>query len=151
MSFAQTLKPWAPKRHLLFFAAAIWTFAGGMLLYKGISLVDSTTTHLGLKIAASMVGGALFYQLLFSKLSLKHTKRIVELKTDKPCMFSFFNIRSYILMVIMITSGILLRVFGIIPLHYLLVVYITMGIPLLLSSFRFYYYGIYYKQVNCEL
>ena len=146
MSFVQTLKPWAPKRHLLFFAAVVWTFAGGMLLYKGISLVDSTTTLLGLKIAASMVGGGLFYRLLFSKLSLKHTKRIVELKNDKPCMFSFFNIKSYILMVTMIISGVLLRVFGIIPPHYLMLVYITMGIPLFLSSLRFYYYGIYYKK-----
>ena len=150
MSFVQTLKPWASKRHLLFFAAVVWTFAGGMLLYKGISLVDSATTFLGLKIAACMVGGGLFYWLLFSKLSLKHTKRIVELKTDKPCMFSFFNIKSYILMVTMITSGVLLRVFGIIPPNYLMLVYITMGIPLFLSSFRFYYYGIYYKRVKGE-
>lgn len=147
MSIIHTLKPGASKRQLLFTAAIAWTFAGGVLLYKGFSLIDSTTTYLGFKIAASITGGALFYWLLFAKLSLKHTNRIVKLTLDRPCMFSFFNFRSYLLMTIMITSGILLRKFGVIPPQYLLMVYITMGIPLFLSSFRFYYYGIYYKML----
>lgn len=145
MSIIHTLKPGASKRQLLFTAAIAWTFAGGVLLYKGFSLIDSTTTYLGFKIGASIIGGALFYWLLFAKLSLKHTNRIVKLTLDKPCMFSFFNVRSYLLMTIMITSGIVLRKFGVIPPQYLLMVYITMGIPLLLSSLRFYYYGIFFR------
>ena len=150
MSIVQTIKPWAPKRHLLFFAAAVWTFAGGMLLYRGVSLLHGVSALQSAEVAVSIAGGVLFYLLLFSKLSLKHTKRIMEMKSSKPCMFSFFNVRSYILMAVMITSGILLRVLGIIPPQYLLLVYITMGIPLFLSSFRFYYYGIYYGRVKSE-
>jgi len=145
MSIIHTLKPSASKRQLLFTAAIVWTFAGGVLLYKGFSLIDSTTTYLGFKVGASITGGALFYWLLFAKLSLKHTNRIVKLTLDRPCMFSFFNVRSYLLMCIMITSGIVLRKFGVIPPQYLLMVYITMGIPLFLSSFRFYYYGIFFR------
>ncbi|SDC30227.1 hypothetical protein [Williamwhitmania taraxaci] len=147
MSIAQSMKPWAPKRHLLFFAAVVWTFAGGMLLYKGISLLHSGTPLQSVEIGFSILGGVLFYLFLFSKLSMKHAKRIMALKSEKPCAFSFFNIRSYILMATMISSGILLRVFGVIPPHYLLIVYITMGIPLFLSSLRFYYYGIYFRRL----
>ena len=144
MSFVQTIKPKTSKRYLLFLAAFVWTIAGGMLIFKGILLSFNTTDFLGLKITLSIIGGVGFYWLLFSKISLKHTKRIVELKMDKPCLFSFFNIKSYILMAIMITSGILLKRLGVIPQQDLLVVYLTMGIPLFLSAFRFYYFGIYY-------
>jgi hypothetical protein len=46
---------------------------------------------------------------------------------------------SYILMSLMITAGISLRKSGILPPLYLSVIYVTMGIPLFFSSFRFYY------------
>lgn len=147
MSIVQSLKPWAPKRHLLFYAAAVWTFAGAVLLYKGISLLHGDDPFQIIELAASIVCGVLFYLLMFMKLSLKHAKRIMALKSEKPCAFAFFNVRSYILMAIMITSGILLRVFGVIPQQYLLLVYITMGIPLFLSSLRFYYYGICFRRL----
>lgn len=42
--------------------------------------------------------------------------------------------------------GITLRKTGIVPLEYLSVFYIMMGIPLAMSVFRFYYNGIYYKK-----
>ena len=48
-------------------------------------------------------------------------------------------------MSIMISSGIILRTSGIVPPMYLSVLYLTMGVPLFLSAFRFYYFGIFYK------
>ncbi len=147
MDILQTIKPKVSKRSLLYIAAVVWTFAGGMLIYKGILLSIQAPEALGIKIFISGLGGAAFYWLLFSNISKKHTKRIVELKMEKPCLFSFFSFRSYILMAIMITSGILLRKSGIIPTQYLLVLYFTMGIPLFLSSIRFYYHGLFYNRL----
>jgi hypothetical protein len=147
MNLLQTLKPSIPKRYLLFVAGVVWTFAGGILLYKGISLFRIYRDLLWLKITISIFGGGLFYLLMFSKISFKHAWRIINLKYDRPCLFSFFNIRSYILMTIMITSGVLLRKSGFISPEYLSVLYVTMGIPLFLSALRFYYYGIYYRTV----
>jgi len=147
VNFFQLLKPKIPKRYLFFVAALVWTFAGGMLLYKGISLLSNIKDFLLLKIIISSIGGILFYWLLFSKISLKHTNRIINLNIDKPCLFSFFDFKSYILMTIMITSGILLRKSEILSPEYLAILYITMGIPLFLSSLRFYYYGINYKTI----
>ncbi|MFH0758140.1 MAG: hypothetical protein V2B15_12705 [Bacteroidota bacterium] len=144
MSFIQTIKPRVSKRTLLYIAAVVWTFAGGMLICKGILLSIQAPEALVIKISISILGGAAFYRLLFSTISRKHTKRIVELKMEKPCLFSFFNFRSYILMAVMITAGVMLRKSGIIPPQYLLVLYFTMGIPLFLSSFRFYYHGLFY-------
>jgi hypothetical protein len=145
MNFVQLIKLNFPKRYLLFCAAFVWTFAGGMLLFKGILILYKINLFLGLRIIVSTIGGLIFYLALFSKISLKHARRIIELKNDKPFLFAFFSIKSYILMIIMITSGILLRMSGIISQQNLSVVYLTMGIPLFLSAFRFYYYGFYYN------
>lgn len=147
MNLLQSLKPDLPRRYLLFIAAIVWTFAGGMLLYKGSNLFLSYRNFFWLRLISSAICGILFYLLLFSKISFRHTRRIVNLKNDKPCLFSFFDLKSYILMTVMITSGILLRNSGLVAPEYLSILYITMGIPLFLSAFRFYYYGIFYDEV----
>jgi hypothetical protein len=147
MNLLLLLKPSVPKRYLLFIAGIVWTIAGGMLLFKGISLFRIYRDFLWLKITISIIGGGLFYLLLFSKISFKHAWRIINLKYENPCMFSFFNIRSYIMMAVMITSGVILRKTGIISPEYLSVLYVMMGIPLFLSALRFYYYEIYYRTI----
>lgn len=145
-SIFQILKPGIPKRYLLFVAAFVWTFAGSMLLFRGFSSLILFPKLLGLKIFISLMGGIVFYIVLFSKISRKHTRRIILLQIERPCLFSFFNLRSYILMTLMISVGITLRKTGIIPLEYLSAFYVTMGIPLFLSSLRFYYNGFYYEK-----
>lgn len=148
MNFVESIKPQLPKRYLLFLAALVWTFAGSMLLFKGLTFLRTVKNFQWLIVLISIIGGFLFYIILFSKISLKHTRRIFNLKNDYPCLFSFFSIKSYVLMTIMITSGIFLRKSGIISMGYLSVVYLTMGIPLFLSAFRFYYFGIYYGSIG---
>jgi hypothetical protein len=148
MNIIQSLKPELPRRYLLFIAAFAWTFAGSMLLYKGSTLFLDYRNFFWLRLICSVISGVVFYLLLFSKISFKHTKRIVNLKHNRPCLFSFFNLKSYILMTVMITSGILLRKSGLVAPEYLAILYITMGIPLFLSAFRFYYYGIFYNEVE---
>ena len=128
-----------PKRYLLFAAAIIWTFAGGMLLFRGMLLFVDSGGYFWPRFIFSLLAGFVFYLVLFSGISRKHTARILELPYEKPCLFSFFNFRSYLLMGIMIAAGITLRKSAIIPRQYLSVFYITMGIPLFISAFRFYY------------
>ena len=140
------LKPAVPKRVLLFIAAAIWTFAGCMLMFRGYKMTDTSNPWLWLILLLALSGGILFYLKLFSKISLKHTLRILGLKEDYPCVFSFFNFRSYILMAFMITMGITLRTTGWVPPVYLSFMYLMMSVPLLISSVRFYYTGFYYRK-----
>jgi len=140
------LKPAVPKRALLFIAAAVWTFAGSMLLFKGYKMLDISGKFLGLKLVATLVAGILFYLRLFSRLSLKHTLRILQMKEEFPCAFSFFNGRSYLMMLLMISMGITLRTTGWVAPNYLAFLYLTMSAPLLLSSIRFYYTGIFYRK-----
>lgn len=135
----QQLTPRISRRYLYIVAALVWTFAGSMLLFRGVLLFMDDEHLLWLRLAISIVAGLLFYMLLFSNISRKHTGRIAGMQLEKPCFFSFFNVKSYILMSVMITTGITIRKSGILPPLYLSVIYVTMGIPLFISSFRFYY------------
>lgn len=139
MTFIQRITPRIARRYLYIVAALVWTFAGSMLLFRGILLFLDDEYLLVVRMIFSLTAGILFYRFLFSKISRKHAGRIAAMQMEKPCLFSFFNIRSYILMTLMITMGISLRRSGILPPVYLSVIYVTMGIPLFISSFRFYH------------
>lgn len=130
--------PRVSKRYLLLVAALVWTFAGGMLLFRGYALNNPLPAWWGLKLAACLVAGLLFFKLLFNRISTKHVLRIRNLTDERPLVFSFFNLKSYLMMFSMITLGVTLRKSGAVAPEYLSFLYITMGIPLLMSSFRFY-------------
>jgi hypothetical protein len=139
MHLFQHLTPRIGRRYLYMIAALVWTFAGSMLLFRGMLLFMDDDHLFWIRISISTIAGILFYRILFSGISRKHTNRIAAIEPDRPCLFSFFNVRSYILMTLMITAGISLRKSGIISPEYLSIIYVTMGIPLFISSFRFYY------------
>jgi hypothetical protein len=139
-----SLKFSVSKRILLFEAAVVWTFAGVMLLFRGSSMLESSSGFSWLKVIACIGGGLIFFLLVFSRISRKHVNRITNLKGDRHWFYEFFNPRSYLMMLGMISLGVFLRKTSIVPLASLSLAYITMGIPLLFSSFRFYYSWFYY-------
>ena len=141
------------KRILLFEAAVVWTFAGLMLLFRGTSMLEESSGFSWLKILACLSGGLLFFIIVFARISRKHVNRIKTLLGDRHLFFEFFNLKSYIMMAGMITMGVLLRKTLIVPMSSLSLVYITMGIPLLFSSFRFYQNWFKYQPIikNPEL
>jgi len=137
MKVTEKYKPGIPNKYLIVVAGIAWTIAGGILLIRGMLIINQLHLQL-LKILISLIVGVLFYFVMFRKISLKHINRITNIKIEKPCIFSFFDLRSYILMSIMITMGIGLRLSGLIPLEYLSLFFVTMSIPLLISASRFY-------------
>ena len=131
--------PRVPRNYLLLVAALVWTFAGGMLLFRGSLFLKDSPHWMIFKLIGCIIGGLLFFRVLFNRISRKHVDRIINFPSDRPSMFSFFNLKSYIMMAVMIAGGITLRKSGVISPEYLAIIYLTMGIPLLMSSFRFYY------------
>lgn len=134
------------KKILLFEAAIIWMFAGIMLLTRGKTMVESVQGFSVANIFSCLGCGILFYLYLFSKISAKHIHRIKSLIGDSHFPYQFFNFKSYLLMVGMITMGVTLRKTMIIPLEYLSLIYCTMGIPLFLSAIRFFSHFFKFRQ-----
>ncbi len=138
MSLFKMLRPGIPKRGLFLVAGIVWTIAGGMLLSRGTFGLLHEGRHLFLEFIGGLCFGIVFYYVMFSKISLKHLNRITAIEHEKPNLFSFFNLKSYIMMTIMISGGITLRTLNIINHQVLFTFYVIMGIPLFLSALRFY-------------
>lgn len=130
-----------PTRSLIFIAGAVWTFAGIMLLYRGCLMLLETGDSIWIKLIISIVLGLLFYFFLFNNISSKHVSRLESKTSAYSFIFSFFSGKSYLLMALMISMGIILRKTGIVQTEYLTILYITMGIPLTISAFKFYVHG----------
>lgn len=137
-----SLIPLVSRRTLLFVATVVWFFAGGMLISRGISGVFQFRDYLILKLITAIFTGLVFYWFMFRRISGKHIKRIANQPVDRLPVYSFFNLRSYIMMGMMISMGVALRKTGVIPFQYLSVFYVAMGLPLLISAFRFLYHGV---------
>lgn len=144
---AVKIKPGVPKRYLLLVAAAVWAFAGAMLLGKGVGYLWAHPDMLLLRLAGGVLLGVAFFWLLFMRISLRHINRIKSIDVVRPCIFSFFDFKGYLMMGGMIALGIALRHLDFINKTYLFSFYVTMGVPLLLSAVRFLWAWVRYHKV----
>lgn len=144
MSEINKYKPGVPKKTLLFIAAVVWTVAGSILLFRGFIAIPAFH-HLLVETIIGLTGGIIFYILVFDRVSKKHINRILKLGHDKPCMFAFFDTKSYLLMIIMIGTSIMIRKLHLVNEEYIFTFFIAMGVPLVLSAIRFYITGFKYK------
>jgi hypothetical protein len=132
-------KPGVSRRTLLLIAGCVWTFAGGILITRGLIKLIEANHFLFPEIILGIIFGIVFYLILFARISRKHINRIKVIKIEDPCFFSFFNFRSYLMMAIMITGGIGLRKLNVINPDILYTFFLAMGLPLLISAYRFFY------------
>ena len=99
-------------------------------------------------IIIGIIGVYFFYKGVFYKMYIKHIKRIINSESEKLCIFSFFDIRGYIIMIFMITFGVTLRKLNVIPSLYLGTFYITLGGSLLSASLSFLDAALKYDRVK---
>lgn len=123
------------KENLLFIASIVWIIAGGNVLKIGIEsyLVFFSIPYLLL----SALIFYLFWTKVFYKLVQKHTYRILQYKEEKQWFIKFFDLKSFLIMFFMITGGILIRVFHLLPESFIAVFYSGLGSALLLAGIVF--------------
>ncbi len=135
--FFKRIKPSVPKCLLIALAGLMWSTVGVMLCsmaYHWLKEVDCPTAFpFGL---FGIILSLAAYRFGFSGIARKNIDRICLLP-EKGCIFAFQAWKSYLIIVVMITLGIILR-HSPIPKHYLAIVYTTVGGALLLSSLHYY-------------
>jgi hypothetical protein len=138
----QILKPGAPKIVLIILGASLWGFAAYRILRLGISDIEIHALHHAVNYLIGIAGFIPFFLLVFRKVSYRYVTRIKNLKQDRPCVFSFFDIRGYILMSFMITMGIMISKWKLIPEIYKGTFFISLGLSLLASAVYYIIEGI---------
>jgi hypothetical protein len=130
------IKPAVDKRVLLFLAGFMWLGVGTMLLafsYSWLNAFHVQGAFLfgGIGVAAALV----IHHWGFLKIVDKNLGRILPME-GKKCVFSFLTWKSYIMVVLMVSLGALLR-HSAIPKPYLSMLYTGIGLALVLSSVRY--------------
>ena len=136
-----SLKPGVPKSVLLLLAGLMWIIASVMLLKASVSwIVSENRNSIVLIVSAGFFFALLIHHFGFLHLVDKNTARILPME-GRRCVFSFFSWKNYILISVMVFFGYLLR-HSPIPVKYLAVLYISIGLALFLSSIRYIRYTI---------
>ena len=130
--------PGFSQKGLFIFAAIVWLISGAMLISKGFQFLPAETSLQYIKIPVAFAAGLLFYYFVFTRIMVKYTGHILSLSpTHKHPFYKVFRLRFYIMITIMISTGVITRKFGLVPIEYLALFYFTMGTPLLISAFGF--------------
>ena len=129
-------KPAVTKNVLLFLAGFVWLCVGTMLLVFAYSwLSDAPRTISFMSFGFGVVVALLVHHFGFLKIVDKNIERILPM-VEKKCLFSFITWKSYMIIIVMVSMGTLLR-HSAIPQQYLAILYTGIGLALILSSLRY--------------
>jgi len=135
--------PAVDKKNLMLLSGLIWSGIGLFLLslaYRWLlNFDDIIIYYLGGFLLAFFI-----HSFGFKKIAQKNINRILNMKTNKICLFAFQPWKSYAIIVIMMSLGNYLRNSSI-PKNYLAIIYFGIGGALFLSSLI--YYKKYFKLI----
>lgn len=120
---------------LLLIAALVWTAAGVNILRIGIIEYPPYLSIINFLLSAVVF--VVFQLFIFGRLVKKHTKRIDSYGDQKQLFIKFFDVKSFIIMAVMMTGGILLRSLRLASEVFIAVFYTGLGAALLLAGIMF--------------
>ena len=125
------------KRTLLAIAGGVWLLAGLNVIRMGVmaylSLAEFNYLYLLLSLVVMGLFGTMFYRL-----SLKHTNRIKTYSGSTRPFWHFFDLKSYIIMAVMMSGGVSLRILGVLPTTFVAFFYTGVGAALMLAGVMFF-------------
>ena len=129
--------PAVDKKILVLLAGIMWCGVGFMLVRFAVTWLSSFHGKgQGLYYAAGFLSAMVIHHFGFLKIADKNINRLLPL-TEKKCLFSFMTWKSYIIVLIMVSMGIMLR-HSSIPKQYLSILYNGIGLALFLSGIRYF-------------
>lgn len=123
------------KKTLLLIACAVWSLAGFNILRIGILSYPPYISVMN--ILLSIVVFTVFQYFIFGRLVKKHADRIQNYEEERHFFMKFFDVKSFIIMAIMMSGGIYLRASSLAPERFIAVFYTGLGSSLLLAGILF--------------
>ena len=135
------------SKYLLFIAGIVWFFAGFNILRIGV-LSYVGYVHI-INMIISFIIFMIFWMMVFNKLVIKHTLRIKGYENSKQYFWKFFDLKSFFIMIFMITLGISIRVFHLLPDMVIAIFYTGLGTSLFLAGIKFFVnFFIYIQEIG---
>lgn len=128
---------------LLFLAGLVWCIAGYNVAFIGISSYGSFLSIFNFILSAVVF--CFFWLGIFRKMVNKQVLRISQLPKPQYYFWNFFDRKSFLIMAFMMTLGICIRKFSLMPLVFIAVFYTGLGLALFLAGIQ---YCIFYFKIN---
>ena len=123
------------KNTLILIAGIVWAIAGFNIVRIGLVAYQGNFTWWRALLSVAVY--AVFQIFIFGKMVGKHTNRILQYEEERQNFFRFFDTKSYLIMVFMMTLGIGLRVSGVVPNGFIAYFYTGLGASLLTAGVLF--------------
>lgn len=123
------------RNTLLLIAALVWSAAGFNILRIGLLAYPPYRTVVNYLLSALVF--TVFQIFIFGRLVNKHTARISAYEEELHFFLKFFDVKSFIIMAVMMTGGIWLRSSGVAPDRFIAFFYTGLGASLLLTGLLF--------------
>ena len=123
------------RNTLLLLACLVWSAAGFNILRIGLITYPSHLSALNFLLSARVF--AVFQKFIFGRLVKKHTCRICSYTEERHFFLKFFDVKSFVIMAVMMSGGIGLRASGLAPERFIAVFYTGLGASLLLAGLSF--------------
>ena len=137
--------PAVDKRILVALSGIVWSIVGIFLFDIAVDWLAQTASKKAfLPVLAGITLALLISRFGFIKLVDQNIHRIVT-KHNKVCIFAFQPWKSYLIVIIMVGMGIILRNSPM-PKYYLSIIYMGMGVAMILSSIR--YFRIFFNLIR---
>jgi hypothetical protein len=134
-----------PTKMLILAAAVVWLIAGAAVIGVGLTAAITPWT-LAMAGAAAVV--YLLFLVMFLMIARKHIRRIEGITTEASGLFSFLDAPSWIIMIVMIGLGAILRISGWVPDWIIAFFYSGLGLALITAAI---FYLVTYIAICDEL
>lgn len=128
------------REYLYYVASIIWMIPGLILTTKGLIAYTTIPSH-QLWLLSITIGVMVFFYTIFTKVVTKYCQYIASQPNQAP-IWQVFSTKGWILLLIMVGLGMLIRVLPVAPNQFIASFYTGLGPMLLLSSIRFMLYPI---------
>jgi len=123
-------------KYLLLIACVVWLLAGLNIFRLGLlACLEGQTPWWVLLIGIPAV--FIVFHMMFSKLVGKHSRRIDGYGENRTHVLKFFDLKGYLIMIVMMGGGIALRSFHIVPTWFVAFFYTGLGAALSLAGIGF--------------
>ena len=130
-------------RTLLIIAGIVWMLAGYNVARLGVISYLEINVHWYHFVLSVII--FILFGTMFAKMTKKHGKRIKDYKQAYRPFWNFFDLKSYIIMAVMMSGGIGLRASGLVPNEFIAFFYTGLGLALFLAGVLFVYMFLSYK------
>lgn len=120
------------RNTLLLLACLVWGAAGFNILRIGAAAYPGRLSAMNILLSALVF--TVFQLFIFGRLVKKHSARIAAYREERQFFLKFFDVKSFVIMAVMMGGGIGLRRSG---LAFIAVFYTGLGAALLLSGLLF--------------